>query len=205
MNILAQTLPVSVVIDGINVAIDTDFRAGLRIMLAFEDTELTSLEKQQIMFANIYPEIPLELLGKQENIMALLDKAIWYLNCGEDDQNEGAPRLMSFQKDARLIFAAFRSTHGIDLQSATMHWWSFVALMMDLGQDTAFCQLTGLRKRHKKGTLTKEERAMVREMGDAFVIEQTDNMTLEEMEADKRFMEQIKAAKENRNKEKMNA
>jgi hypothetical protein len=205
MNILAQTLPVSVVIDGINVAIDTDFRAGLRIMLAFEDTELTSLEKQQIMFANIYPEIPLELLGKQENIMALLDKAIWYLNCGEDDPHDGAPRLMSFQKDARLIFAAFRSTHGIDLQSATMHWWSFVALMMDLGQDTAFCQLTGLRKRHKKGTLTKEERAMVREMGDAFVIEQTDNMTLEEMEADKRFMEQIKAAKENRNKEKMNA
>ena len=203
MNILTQKFPESVTVDGIEVSINADFRAGLRIMLAMEDNGLTGLEKQRILFDNLFLEIPAQFAASPEGLLALAEKANWFLNCGEENKDEGGQRLMSFKKDAGLIYAAFSQTHGIDLQTAEMHWWKFVALLMDLGQDTSFCQLVGLRKRYSKGKLNKYELEAVREMGDMFQIEQMDDRTLEEREASAEFDRQVAEAKERRDKEKV--
>jgi len=64
-----------------------------------------------------------------------------------------------------------------------------MALFMDLGQDTTFCQLISLRKRVKTGKATKEEREIAREMGDVFDIPDYDDRTLEEKEAERLFLE----------------
>ena len=126
------------------------------------------------MLSNLYYEIP-------ENTLQATEKASWFLNGGskETSTNNGL-RLYSFQKDANFIFAAFRQTHGIDLQTTQLHWWEFLALFMDLGQDTTFCQLTALRKRVKSGKATKEEKQAAKSMGDMFVIEEFANFTEEE-------------------------
>jgi hypothetical protein len=166
--------------------INSDFRDCLKVILAFEDDELTGYEKQAIMLNNLYPEPIEDTQAALETGMKFLDGG----KVGEDEDN--GPRLFSFEKDANLIFAAFRQTHGIDLESIEyMHWWKFLALFMDLGADTAFCNLVGLRKRVKSGKATKEEREVAREMGDLFDVPEPDTRTVEEREQEAEFMRLI--------------
>lgn len=183
MNILTEALPDAVEIDGIDYPINTDYRAALRIIMAFEDGELTDYERQVILLSGLYPEVPPHLTGA-------LEKARLFLNGGETGESDTptGPRVYSWAKDANFIYAAFKQTHNIDLQNARLHWWQFLALFMDLGQDTTFCQLAGLRKRLKTGKATKEERAMAREMGELVTIPEPDIKTLEEREAENEFL-----------------
>ena len=178
MNILTDALPLSVEVGGVEYPVNVDFRAALRSIMAFEDADLTADEKQIVMLYNLYGEdVPTDINGAME-------QAAWFLNCGDKPQEkDSGPRLFSFSKDARFIFAAFKQTHGIDLDSASLHWWKFLALFMDLGSETAFCQLTALRKRIKSGKATKEEKSAARDMGDLFDLDEAQDMTLEEREA----------------------
>lgn len=159
MNILTEALPDAVAIGDQVVAIDPDWRAALRVICAFEDPDLTPAEKAAVLLDNLYPEPPADL-------EAALAQGVRFLNGGADGGAAAdGPRLYSFQRDAALIFAAFRQTHGIDLATVEgLHWWAFLALFADLGADTAFCGLVSLRKRVKSGKATKEERRLYREL-----------------------------------------
>jgi hypothetical protein len=191
VNILTSALPVTVDINGEIYLINTDFRAALRVILAFEDPDLTAQEKQIVMLSNLYPVVPSDVSGA-------LEQANLFLNAGKlNGEGEAGPRVYSFAKDANYIFAAFRQTHGIDLETAELHWWKFLALFMDLGSETTFCQLIGLRKRLKTGKASKEERQAAREMGDILDVPDIDDSTLEEREAEAAFMEAVKQSNHN--------
>jgi len=186
MNILVEELPDAVEIDGVEIPINSDFRSCLRVILAFEDNELTAYEKYVVMLNNLFPEMP-------PDTTIAIKQALKFLNGGREDGDDGTPkpRVYSFSKDADLIFAAFYQTHGVDLQIADLHWWKFQALFMDLGADTAFCQLVNLRKRVKTGRATKEERRAAREMGAIFDVPELDTRTPDEREAEARFLELV--------------
>lgn len=195
MNLLIDTLPTALDIDGKEYEINTDFRTCVNIMLAFEDTELTNIEKQTIMLLNLFnKEIP-------DNGTKAIEQCIWFLNGGKEDKNENTEshRYYSFDKDASFIVAAFKQTHGIDLlDTQYMHWWKFMALFMDLGQETTFTNLVALRKRVKTGKATKEERAAASDMGDVFDLPDFTQLSIEEMEKEREFMNQLKAARDKR-------
>jgi len=195
VNLLVEELPEAIEIDGVEWPINSDFRSCLRVILAFEDDELTGLEKQMILLANLYPERP-------ANTQAAVEKAIKFLNGGKADEDDGQPRprVYSFSKDAELIFAAFYQTHGVDLQSAELHWWKFLALFMDLGADTAFCQLVNLRKRVKTGRATKEERKAAREMGAIFDVPEPDTRTPDERDKEAEFLRLVQEGQAKREK-----
>jgi hypothetical protein len=166
--------------------INSDYRTALTIVLAFEDETLTGYEQQAILLSNLYDDIPV-------NTQAAIDQANKFLNGGKISEAEpqSTLRLYSFSKDAGYIFAAFRQTHGIDLQKVDLHWWEFLTLFMDLGADTTFVNLIGLRKRIKTGTASKEERQAARDMGDLFDIPEIDTRTLSEKEAESEFMKLV--------------
>lgn len=194
MNILIEQLPDAVLIDGKEVPIETDFRACLRAILAFEDDGLTSVEKAAVLLENLYLEPP-------GNPQAALDQALRFLNGGEDQDPDapGGPRLYSFAQDARYIYAAFRQTHGVDLEAVEhMHWWKFLALFMDLGGDTAFCGLVGFRKRLKAGKLSKEERRAYLEMKDVVDLPERDTRTPEEKAQEDAFLRALEEGKRRR-------
>lgn len=161
MTLLTEQLPDAVEIDGQEWPINTDFRAALQVIMAFEDPELTGAEKYAVLLENLYPEKP-------GNLQEAIRLGILFLDGGQAGEEKSGPRLYSFAKDDRLIFSAFRQTHGIDLATADLHWWAFLALFIDLGANTAFCNLVRLRKRVKTGKATREERRAAVEMGDAF-------------------------------------
>lgn len=185
LNILIEQLPEAVEVDGIEYPIDSGFRACLRAILACEDPELTGLEKQALVLENLYPQPP-------HDLRAAFEQAVRFLNGGESQSENDGPRLYSFAKDARWIFSAFRQTHGIDLETAELHWWKFLALFMDLGGETAFCGLVALRKKVKTGKATKEERKAAREMGELFKVPEPDTRTLEEREREAEFFRLVK-------------
>lgn len=189
MSILTDALPDAVVIDGQAVPIETDFRAGLRTILAFEDDSLTRAEKMRVLLENLYPEPP-------ANLREAVAVGVKFLNGGEASDGDGAPglRLYSLAKDERYIYAAFRQSHGVDLQTATLHWWQFLALFMDLGSQTTFCSMVALRKRVKTGKATKEERRAYREMQDVLDVPAPDTRTPEERARYDQFMRALKGA-----------
>lgn len=193
MNLLTHELPTAVEIDGAEVAINTDFRDALRVILAFEDDELVAVEKRLVLLSSLYAEPP-------QNMMAAFEQGVKFLNGGEvpDPDDEPGPRLYSFEQDARFIFAAFRATHGLDLSTVELHWWAFLALFFDLGQDTTFCQLVALRKRVKSGKASKEEKQAAREMGDVFELAEPDTRTAEEREREAEFMRIVEGGKRKR-------
>lgn len=170
INILIDTFPKHLEIDGKEYAINTDYRYALNTMLAFEDAELTIYEKVEIMLRNLYGE------NVPENVDEALEKCQYFLNVGSDSKEEESHsrKLYSFSKDAGLIYAAFQATHGINLSETKLHWWRFINLFMDLGQDTTFCQLVSLRKRYYSGKCTKEEKQSIREMWSIFEIKDLD-------------------------------
>jgi hypothetical protein len=192
MNILVEELPESLEVDGKSYRINSDFRACLLIMMAFEDNELTMQEKQYILLNNLFAkEMP-------SNLEGAIQAALQFLNgkSGSDGETEErtSPRLYSLSHDANFIYAAFKQTHGIDLQTDKLHWWKFLALFMDLGSETTFCSLVSLRKRIKTGKATKEEKAAAREMGEMFIVPELDTRTLEEKELERKFLEAIGSA-----------
>ncbi len=131
------------------------------------------------------------------------EKAMWFLDGGQENESGASPmRLYSFAKDAQFIFAAFRQTHGIDLQKANLHWWEFLALFMDVGQDTTFCQLTAMRKRLKTGKASKEEKEFAREHPEIVDVPEVDTRSLEEKEIANDFMRKVEEARKRRDANK---
>lgn len=194
MNILTDAPPETLIIGTTEYQLHADFRTCLKIIMAFEDNDLTPQEKQLVLLNNLYSVVP-------NDMDTAFQQAQWFLNGGKesDSESDPSPRVYSFAKDANFIYAAFRQTHGIDLSTAQLHWWTFLALFMDLGQDTTFCQLVSLRKRLQTGKATKEERAAAREMGELVELEPIDNRTLDEKEAEDDFLAKVKALEEKRN------
>lgn len=185
MNILVDQLPISLMVNGQEYRINADFRNCLKIILAFEDAELAGVEKSMVLYNNLFVEKP-------DDMVEALKQGSQFLNAGRDEEEQTGPRVFSWNKDANLIYAAFQQTHGIDLESVPyLHWWKFIALFMDLGAETAFCNLVGLRRRVKTGKASKEERQAARDMGSAFIVEEIDDRTVEEREAERAFLELV--------------
>lgn len=151
-NLLISKLPTSVVIDGAEVKINTDFRICLKIILAFEDEELTNSEKCYILLHNLYGDsIP-------TNTNEAINQGIIFLNCGEicDNTPENSPRLYSFEKDSRYIYSALKLDLNVNLDNG-LHWWDFVNYFMVINEKSFFARMIYLRAQKAKGKLTKEE------------------------------------------------
>ena len=177
MNILLDDLPEAIEVNGVEYAVNFDFRTGLACILDMESSELTDEEKCILLLRRIYGDVI------PEDGETAIKLAVKFLDGGKEQSEEQNPfadntRLYSFEKDSALIYAAFRQTHGIDLQKADLHWWQFLALFQDLGADTGFCNLVNLRRRVNSGEATKEERQYALKLGDAFeVIDPLDALT----------------------------
>lgn len=164
MNPLGEELPRSIRLGGEIYPVRWDWRSCMRIILAMEDQQLTQWEKLGILLEQMYEKPP---PGCREAV----EKAVKFLNCGEETAQDGrggesgdGARLYSFEKDARLIYSAFRQSHGIDLAVTRLHWWEFSWLFMDLREDCTFCRVVSLRDRKRRGLLTPEERRRTSEM-----------------------------------------
>lgn len=163
MNVLTDKFPTKIKVNNKILKINSDFRNCIKIIQAFEDDDLFDEEKYLILIKTLYiDEVD------TEDIEEAIIKGIKFLDLGEennDNDSSTSKRLYSFIKDDNYIYTGIRQSHNIDLNSIEyLHWWNFVYLFLDIGQDCMFNQLIYYRQRKNEGKLTKDEKKVYMSM-----------------------------------------
>lgn len=166
-NILIDALPETVEVNGMAFSIRTDFRIGIMFELMVFDQNLSDDEK-------VENALELYFIGQPpEDALAAVDAILWFFSCGNvdkysecdvDKSAEGAAerkardRAYDYEVDAGRIYSAFAEQYGIDLSTASLHWWKFQALFASL-HNCAFCEIAGYRTVDLSAINDKKERA----------------------------------------------
>ena len=155
MNVLTDKLPTKIKVNENIYNINYDYKTIIKILMAFEDNELTYNEQLHILISNLYKEQPLN-----EDMLEAIKKGIKFIDGGTENVEETTKkRIYSFKKDGNYIFSGINQTHHIDLsEKVNLHWWVFLSLFMDMSSDCTFGELVYYRKRKNEGKLTKEEK-----------------------------------------------
>ncbi len=158
-------LPTSLRINGKDYEIRSDFRVCLNIIQAFTDPDLSKTEKVEVMLVCLYKDrvdIP------DEDMQEAVDKAIWFLDCGQVSEHATAKKpLYDFEQDEQIIFSAVNKVAGKETRSCDyIHFWTFMGYFNEIGRGT-FATVVSIRdkqRRHQK--LDKYERDFIRDNPD---------------------------------------
>lgn len=141
--VLWGDLPDLIVIDGKPYPIYTDFRSWIQIeSVLFEDTE-DFLPKIPKLLRLCYQRLP-------ETVEAAMQGMVLFYTAetAEEKKRRSAKNVRpvySFCQDTELIYAAFYQQYGIDLSTASLHWWQFRALFDGLTRETRLMQVISYR------------------------------------------------------------
>lgn len=164
MNPLLDGYPDAIEINGREYAIRTDYRYAVMIETAAMDPSVAECERAGLMLDLLYPTRPAD------------DQAAWdglaaYLRMGEEpSKGEPGPRALDFQIDWPLIVAAYRQAYGIDLATAQMHWWEFVALLRGLPETCQLAQIMGYRVMEIPHNMSDEQKKFYRKMKSKYAL-----------------------------------
>ncbi|MEG0181781.1 MAG: bacteriophage Gp15 family protein [Bacilli bacterium] len=180
MNILLDRLPSTVVVDGAEYEINSDFRTSILFEMMMYDGEIDETEKISKALNLFYPIIP-------SNLNEAIDKAIWFYRGGKDNvgkaknnrnnRSSSKPQqIYSFEYDDIYIYSAFLSQYNIDLQDIKyLHWWKFKALFNSLKGDNKIVEIMGYRAVKVTNDMTKEQKSFYSNMKKEYEIPLSDS------------------------------
>lgn len=171
-------LPTTLEIGGSDYEIRTDFRDCLLIIQAFQDVELSREEAGIVMLEILYPKMP-----PNEYLKEAVEKAVWFLNCGSEDERQSVPKrpLYDFEQDEQIIFSAINKVAGKEIRQVDyLHWWTFMGYFNEIGEGTFSTVISIRTKKRKNQKLEKWEKDFCRNNKD--LVELKRKYTREEME-----------------------
>lgn len=164
MNILIDSLPTKIRIEGTEYDIRTDFRISVLFSLLMEDDSLNKKQKVRQALNLYYPVIP---INKREAV----NKIIWFYRCGNDkchitkNSKSNNKKIFDYDVDANYIYSAFLSQYGVDLQDIKqLHWWKFKALLEGLKEDNKLSKIIEYRSMDISKIQDKEQRKFYKDM-----------------------------------------
>lgn len=185
--ILTDGLPTAIEVDGMEYDINADYQTGIKIIMAFEDVELTQYEKCMILTELLYKDTP-------HNFNEAVKQGIRFLDCGGNSQGGGESdgiRKYSFTQDDKYIYRAVDGVlHGRLSKGDFVHWWEFVLAFMELPEECFMSRLIYLRTQKAKGKLSKEERELYYKIQD--IVDLKEEYNAEEQTQINEFMELLK-------------
>lgn len=114
----------------------------------FEDELIQKVEKPLIAIQMLLKEdIHLQSYQESSELLRFIMKE--FLELDIDKKSESAePPPYDFKKDAELIYASFYSVYKMDLfeQRGKLHWKKFLALLINLDDDSKFKHIVSIRK-----------------------------------------------------------
>lgn len=141
MNLFYEDYPESIMADGQEIRIRTDFREYIRLIDLLKTDKLRGYEKWQFIIQYFH--------DRPDNMASALDGLVDFVNLeqlcekisesDEDNQEETVDNrpLFSFQYDYPYILSGFLSSYGINLRTIEyMHWWEFRLLFDGLPEGT---------------------------------------------------------------------
>lgn len=146
---LLGSLPRTLNVGGREYNIRSDFRSVLRIISAFNDEELSAEEKVYVCLKQLYEgfdNIP------TKDFVEAYDKAMWFLNCGEETKKKESPKIVDWNKDEQLIFPAVNKVAGQEVRLIQyMHWWTFMGFFQSIDREDTYGYVLMLRQKRAKG------------------------------------------------------
>ena len=142
-------LPTTLKINGTDYKIRSDYRNILRIFIAFNSDELSDEEKAYIFLQRMYvDQIP------KNDIQAAYEAATAFIENHEHSSNKRQPKLVDWEKDEPLVFAAINKVAGKEVRAVEyMHWWTFLGYFQCIDREDTWGAVLTIRQkraRHKK-------------------------------------------------------
>lgn len=187
MGVLTSGLPTAISVNGQVCRIQADYQTCLKIIMAFEDGELTSTEKAMVLLELLY-------IDKPTDLQTALEKGVQFLDCGEkkakEEESGDTSRKYSFLHDEKYIFAGVNKALNGRLSTGDfIHWWEFVLAFMDLPEDCMMSKIIYYRTQYAKGKLTREEKEVWTKNRELF--ELPVEKTAEEQRVEAEFMKKL--------------
>lgn len=172
MNVLYEEFPCTVMVDGKEYEVVTDFREWIKLQELLERTRKFTARTLNMVLNWYEDEQPKDVV---QAVRALQDFLIARemtseMEEGAEGRGNGYNRRQqkpsfSFSQDAICIYAAFRSVYGIDITSISyMHWWQFLALFYGLPEDTEIKERIYYRSVDLNTISNKEERKRIKKI-----------------------------------------
>lgn len=169
MNLLYDKYPDTVILNGREYGIVTEFKDWLRFVDMVKDDSLSDGEKVEIMLSFYLEEIPAAEQGHAHKplegflCMAGADAPVYEDREPVDFPDEIPPGkpLYDFCFDARYIIAGFWHDYRIDLTTTDMHWWKFRILLDGLSAETEFKQRVMYRNTDTSQIKDTKERSRI--------------------------------------------
>lgn len=137
-------LPTQLEVDGELYDIRTDYRMALLIFEAWNDPELLQEEKMIATLQILYEVVP-------ENTSEAYEKAIWFLDCGQEHESSNSKPLYDWEQDEQMIFSAINKVAGHEVRADEyMHWWTFIAHFQSIGE-SLFSTVVNIRSKRNDG------------------------------------------------------
>lgn len=114
-----------------------DFKIILNVLRVFKYKNVPESLKVQKAFALLVKEHKCQ--EKAEVLNAII------LRLSPARTNEEGKKIIDFEVDEGLIYAAFLQTYGIDLRKARMPWNVFLSLLEAMPEDTKLSEVMGIR------------------------------------------------------------
>lgn len=209
MNLLLDTPPESVIIDGREYPVNWGYRAFILIEICMFDSSIN--EEQRLLNAlNIFynRRIP-------DNMVEAVNHLYWFYMCGErkkkEDKNKSrrlsqVQRCYDFEQDAPYIYAAFLTQYRLDLSMTLnydLHWWKFRAMFESLDENLKISKIMYYRTAKTTG-MSKQQRNVINIMKSLYALESQETSADSKMKLAKRNLE-MKEYVRNRMKEVKNA
>lgn len=144
MPLLMGGLPETVTVEGIDVPLRWDFRAGVLFERLLSDERANDAAKVALGVRLYYAE---EDLARGMAVEALFEAAVRFFLGGEEPRESrgSGERFYDWEMDAGAVYADFRAVYGVDLQKERLHWWAFRAMVEALPPESAFGRRVGVR------------------------------------------------------------
>lgn len=165
-NILIDLLPESVMVNGREYRVRTDFRTFILFELLWQEEDIDPAEKIRKSLLLCYPEMP-------HDYRQAMEALLWFYKCGKEERKQdqeaaerhSPERIYSFEHDADYIYAAFLAQYGMDLQDIEyLHWWKFRAMFNSLSDQTEFVKIMGYRSIDISDGMSDSQKAFYRRM-----------------------------------------
>ena len=149
-------LPTSLEVCGTEYPIETDFRVILDIFSVLSAVELTSEEKCFGVLGMFYPGF---FTMPWEHMEEAIKQCFWFINGGNEEAQKKSTKLMDWEQDFRLLVAPINRIAGQEVRALPyLHWWTFVAAYMEIGDGT-LAMVISIREKLANGRkLEKYER-----------------------------------------------
>ena len=168
---MTYNLPKTVVVDGREQAIRYDFRVILEIITMLQDNELSGEEKTEAVLEMFY----LDPDGIRD-VKGAVDACFSFIDAESERPKRPRPRLTDWNQDFEYIIAPVNRVLGYesravdydpDENTGGVHWWTFLAAYMEIGNDCLYAQIISIRdKRQRKKKLEKYEKEWLKRNAD---------------------------------------